>query len=179
MARYLFQLKNPRIFKLSTLSMSIEKEYFLRSRFVSTLQKLHPHTPPLFGTMNVQQMVEHFAYDSLQTANGRKSFTEILTPADKLPKVRAYMLSDNAFKEGIRNPLMSNTPGPLLHHTLPTAISVLQEELIYFFRHFENNPTATTRNPFFGDLNFEENVHLLHKHALHHLRQFGLTPPFV
>jgi hypothetical protein len=34
----------------------------------------------------------------------------------------------------------------------------------------------TTRNPFFGDLNFAENVHLLHKHALHHLRQFGVVP---
>ena len=141
--------------------MSIEKEYFLRSRFISTLQKLHPHTPPQFGTMSVQHMVEHFAYDSLQTANGRKIFTEILTPPDKLPKVRAYMLSDNPFKEGVRNPLMSDVPGPLQHHTLQTAISVLQEELIYFFKHFENNPTTTTRNPFFGDLNFEENVHLL------------------
>lgn len=159
--------------------MSIEKEYFLRSRFISTLQKLHPNTPALFGTMTVQHMVEHFAYDSLQIANGRKSFTEIHTPPDKLPKVRSYMLSNNPFKEGVRNPLMSDTLAPLQHHTLQTAISVLQEELIYFFKHFENNPTTTTRNPFFGDLNFEENVHLLHKHALHHLRQFGMTPPFV
>ena len=159
--------------------MSIEKEYFLRSRFISTLQKLHPHTPPLFGSMSVQQMVEHFAYDSLQTANGRKNFAEIFTPPDKLPKVRAYMLSDHPFKEGVRNPLMSETPAPLQHHSLQAAIGVLQEELIHFFQHFENNPNSTTRNPFFGDLSFEENVHLLHKHALHHLRQFGMTPPFV
>ena len=159
--------------------MSIEKEYFLRSKFISTLQRLHPHTPPQFGTMSVQHMVEHFTYDSLQTANGKKVFTEILTPADKLAKVRAYMLSDNPFKEGVHNPLMKETPGPLLHHTLQAAIGVLQEELICFFQYFENNPSLTTRNPFFGDLNFEENVHLLHKHALHHLRQFGMIPPFV
>jgi hypothetical protein len=159
--------------------MSIEKEYFLRSKFVSTLQKLHPATPPQFGTMNVQQMVEHFTYDSLQTANGRKIFTEILTPTDKLAKVRAYVLSDTPFKEGVKNPLMKDTPEPLQHHTLQVAISALQEELIEFFLYFENNPGLTTRNPFFGDLNFEENVHLLHKHALHHLRQFGITPPFV
>jgi hypothetical protein len=159
--------------------MSIEKEYFLRSKLVSTLQKLPPDTPPKFGTLNVQQMVEHLAYDALQTANGRKVFLDIVTPAEKLGKVKAFMLSDTPFKEGVRNPLMKDSPGPLQHHTLQAAINVLQEELIYFFQYFENNPHLTTRNPFFGDLNFEENVHLLHKHALHHLRQFGITPPFV
>lgn len=159
--------------------MSIEKEYFLRSKFISNLQKLRPDIPPQFGNMNVQQMVEHFTYDSLQTANGRKVFTDILTPTDKLEKVRAFMLSDMPFKEGIRNPLMKEAAVALQHHTLQAAINTLQEELIYFFQCFENNPHLTTRNPFFGDLNFEENVHLLYKHALHHLRQFGITPPFV
>lgn len=159
--------------------MSIEKEYFLRSKFISNLQKLRPDTPPQFGSMNVQQMVEHFTYDSLQTANGRKVFTEILTPAHKLEKARAFMLSDMPLKEGVKNPLMKESPAPLQHHTLQAAINALQEELIELFHYFEHNPYLTTRNPFFGDLNFEENVHLLHKHALHHLRQFGMTPPFV
>jgi hypothetical protein len=159
--------------------MSLEKEFFLRSRFVSCLQQLHPSTAPLFGKMNVQQMVEHFAYDSLQTASGRRQFHEILTPPDKLPKVKAYMLSDNPFKEGVLNPLMAEEPAPLQHNTLHGAIGVLQEELIHFFTYFEKNPGARTRNPFFGDLDFEENVHLLHKHALHHLRQFGKRPPFI
>jgi hypothetical protein len=39
---------------------------------------------------------------------------------------------------------------------------------------FQENHMQQTRNPFFGDLNFEENVHLLYKHALHHLKQFGV-----
>ena len=159
--------------------MSLEKEFFLRSRFVACLQQLTPHTKPLFGKMNVQQMVEHFANDSLPTASGKRVFNDILTPADKLSKARAYMLSDHPFKEGIRNPLMSEEPAPLIHHTLQASIGVLHVELIDFFRHFEVNPSATTRNPFFGDLTFEENVHLLHKHALHHLRQFGMRPPFL
>ena len=158
--------------------MSLEKEYFLRSRFVSCLQRLDPNTKPLFGKMNVQQMVEHFANDSLPTASGKRLFTDILTPADKLPKVRAYMLSDQPFREGTRNPLMSEEPAQARYHTLQASINELQVELIEFFSYFEKNPLATTRNPFFGDLDFEQNVHLLYKHALHHLRQFGMTPPF-
>jgi hypothetical protein len=39
--------------------------------------------------------------------------------------------------------------------------------LIYFFEAFENDHNLVTRNPLFGDLNFEQNVQLLHKHALH------------
>jgi hypothetical protein len=49
--------------------------------------------------------------------------------------------------------------------------------MIYFFEVFEKDTALVTRNPFFGDLNFEQNVQLLYKHSLHHLRQFGVEPP--
>jgi hypothetical protein len=64
----------------------------------------------------------------------------------------------------------------LQHATLQAAIGELQQELINFFEVFENNPQLLTRNPFFGDLNFDQNVQLLYKHALHHLKQFGVEP---
>jgi len=52
-----------------------------------------------------------------------------------------------------------------IFYTVFTQIPV--EPII--FTAFANNPSLITTNPFFGDLNFEENVYLLHKHALHHL----------
>jgi predicted DNA-binding protein with PD1-like motif len=61
-------------------------------------------------------------------------------------------------------------------HTVQAAIGKLQEELIHFFEVFEKNTSLTSLNPFFGVLNFEENIQLLHKHALHHLKQFGVEP---
>jgi len=73
--------------------------------------------------------------------------------------------------------LMDEEPAPLQYKTVQAAIGALQQELIYFFETFEKNPELVTRNPFFGDLNFEQNVQLLYKHALHHLRQFGVEPP--
>ncbi len=72
---------------------------------------------------------------------------------------------------------MPEEPVHTRHATLQAAIGELQEELIAFFEAFEKDPHLLTRNPFFGDLNFEQNVQLLYKHALHHLRQFGAEPP--
>jgi hypothetical protein len=91
--------------------------------------------------------------------------------------MREFMMSNKPFKENTKNPLMGEDPAPLRYKTVQGAIGALQQELIYFFEAFENDPALLTRNPFFGDLNFEQNVHLLYKHALHHLRQFGVESP--
>jgi hypothetical protein len=50
-----------------------------------------------------------------------------------------------------------------------------QGEIDHLFSVFKNNNQHTTRNPFFGDLDFEMNVQFLHKHEQHHLRQFEVT----
>jgi hydroxymethylglutaryl-CoA reductase len=54
------------------------------------------------------------------------------------------------------------------------AVQELKNELYNFEKAFENNSSKTITNPFFGDLNFEEWTHLLHKHFEHHCRQFSL-----
>ena len=71
---------------------------------------------------------------------------------------------------------MGEEPAPLRYKTIQAAIGGLQQELIYFFEAFEKNPQLITRNPFFGDLNFEQSLQLLYKHAVHHLKQFGVEP---
>ena len=156
--------------------MSIEKENFLRTKLVSYLQRLDPGTPARWGRMNVQQMIEHYAGDAVRNANGRLKMDTIMTPPENLQRMREFMMSDKPFKENTKNPLMGEEPAPLRYKTVQGAIGALQQELIYFFEAFENNPELITRNPFFGDLSFEQNVQLLYKHALHHLRQFGVEP---
>ena len=156
--------------------MSFEKENFLRTKLVRYLQQLDPATPPRWGKMSVQKMIEHFAGDAVRNASGRLKIDTILTPPENLQRMRDFMMNDKPFKENTRNPLLGEEPGPLRFKTVQAAIGGLQQELIYFFEAFEKNPSLITRNPFFGDLNFEQNVQLLHKHALHHLRQFGVVP---
>ena len=157
--------------------MSFEKENFLRTKLVAYLQRLDPATLPCWGKMNVQQMVEHYAGDAVQNASGRLKIDNIMTPPENLERMREFMMSNKPFKENTKNPLMDEEPAPLRYKTVQAAIGALQQELIYFFEAFEKNPELVTRNPFFGDLNFEQNVQLLYKHALHHLRQFGVEPP--
>jgi hypothetical protein len=156
--------------------MSIEKENFLRTRLVSLLQQLDPGTPPHWGKMNVQQMIEHYAGDAVRNASGRLKIDTVLTPPENLQRMRDFLMSEKPFKENTKNPLMAEEPAPLRYKTVQAAIGALQQELIYFFEAFEKDTNLITRNPFFGDLNFEQNVQLLYKHALHHLRQFGVVP---
>ena len=156
--------------------MSIEKENFLRTKLVTYLQRLNPDTAAQWGKMSVQQMIEHYAGDAVRNASGRLKIDHIMTPPENLGRMREFMMSDKPFKENTRNPLMEEEPPAPRYKTMQGAIGALQQELIYFFEAFEKEPQLVTRNPFFGDLNFEQNVQLLYKHALHHLRQFGVEP---
>jgi hypothetical protein len=156
--------------------MSFEKENFLRTKLVRYLQQLDPATPPRWGKMSVQQMVEHFSGDAVRNANGRLKFDTIVTPAEKIQRMREFMMSDKPFKENTKNPLLGEEPVPLRYKTIQAAIGALQQELIYFFEAFEKDHQFVTRNPLFGDMTFEQSVQLLYKHALHHLRQFGVEP---
>lgn len=155
--------------------MNFEKEDFLRTRFISFLQQLDPATAPRWGKMNVQQMIEHFA-DMVRWANGKVKHEKIHTPLERLHAYREFLMSDKPFKENTKNPFMDEQPAPVHHKTVQAAIGELHEELIHFFEVFEKNPQLIVRNPFFGDLNFDQSIQLLHKHALHHLRQYGVEP---
>jgi hypothetical protein len=156
--------------------MNFEKENFLRTRFIRYLQQLDPATLPKWGKMNVQQMVEHFNIDAVRVASGKTKFAEILVSPAQLQKMHEFLVSDKPFKKELKNPLLAEEPASLRFNTVQAAIGSLHEELIYFFEVFEKDQGLTTRNPFYGDLNFEQNVQLLYKHALHHLRQFGIEP---
>jgi hypothetical protein len=155
--------------------MSIEKENFLRTKLVQYLQRLDPRTTPAWGKMSVHQMIEHFAGDAVRVASGKIRMEKIMTPPENLGRMREFMMSEKPFKENTKNPLLAEEPAPLHFKTVQAAIGALQQELIYFFEAFEKDPALITRNPFFGDLNFEQNVQLLYKHAIHHLRQFGVN----
>lgn len=152
-----------------------QKLAFLQTGFVQQLEKIPADTPPIFGKMTLQQMVEHFS-DSVRIASGKNSILEFVTPVEHMEKMQAFMLSDKPFRENTPNPLMPDIPPPVTHPRIEDALAELKKEIGYFVDSFNGNANRVTRNPFFGDLNFDQNVHLLYKHALHHLRQFGVSP---
>ena len=99
----------------------------------------------------------------------------MVNQGERLQQAREFLFTEKPFAQNIKNPFISETPPAPRKATIQGAIEKLQQELNYFFNVFENNPSLTTHSPFFGELDFAGNVHLLHKHALHHLRQFGLV----
>lgn len=155
--------------------MFTEKEIFLQAKFIPLLQRLNAAEPARWGKMNVQQMIEHFT-DVMMVASGKIKLP-VVTPEDKLPRLREFMISEKPFKENTKSPVLGDEPLPPRKRTKEAATGKLQEELIHFFETFQKNPALKTNNPVFGELNYEENIQLLYKHALHHLKQFGIEPP--
>jgi hypothetical protein len=152
--------------------MDTRKASFLKEQFVSLLTQISSDTLPHWGKMTLQQMTEHFS-DSVGIASGRM-VKPMVTPEADVEKMQAFLMSDRPFRENTPNPNMPEIPAPVRNATIKAALSELQNEIDYFFAQFEKNDHLTTCNPFFGHLNFDQNVQLLYKHALHHLRQFGV-----
>jgi hypothetical protein len=160
--------------ELATLKIGcMDKKNFLRNRLVPLLRQLPSDTPPQWGRMTLQQMVEHFS-DAMRMASGKMVVTDIVTPSEHLERMREFMKSDKPFRENTVNPLMPVVPAPVKNPSLDAALDELQQEVDHFFTVFEKNNQGITRNAFFGDLDFEENLQLLTKHAQHHLKQFGV-----
>lgn len=151
-----------------------EKAEFLKSRFIPLLKQIPTDRQPSWGKMTLQQMIEHFS-DSVRIASGKTVVQDIITPEEQLDKIRAFLMSEKPFRENTPNSLMPVVPAPVRNVSMNDAVNELQKQLNFFFSVFEKNNLQVTRNPFFGDLNYEQNVHLLHKHALHHLKQFGIS----
>jgi hypothetical protein len=145
---------------------------FLKNEFIPRLQQLESTAKGNWGVMNGQEMVEHLC-DAVKNASGRL-VVPLLNQGERLEKSRQFLESEKPFKENTKNPLIAD-PFPLRKPSMQAAIAKLTQELDYFFLVFENNPNLTTLNPIFGELDYTQNVQLLHKHAMHHLRQFGLV----
>lgn len=153
----------------------MDKETFLQSALVKAIAGIAPDCQPAWGKMNVQQMTEHLSRDAFRVASGKITFP-LMTPAEHIPKMQHFIMSDMLFKENTVNRLMAADPVPEVHTAMPAALAELQAEIDDFFTIYTAQPQFKVVNPFFGELTYELQVNLLHKHALHHLRQFHVMP---
>lgn len=152
-----------------------EKAAFLQQEFPELLRRLNPATPPLWGKMNVQQMIEHFS-DALRIANGKDVYNAVLPP-EQVEKMQQFLRSEKPFRENTRNPMLASEPQPERWPTVADAIGELEQEVNDLLDVYGQDKEKLITNPLFGDLNYEDQLQLLYKHALHHLRQFGVSYP--
>ncbi|MES2703532.1 MAG: hypothetical protein V4649_12890 [Bacteroidota bacterium] len=151
-----------------------KKADFLKNEYTKILSRIPLDAGQIWGKMNVQQMIEHMS-EYVRIASGKMPM-QTITPEDQVPSMQSFLATEKPFRENTPNSLMSETPMPVKHSDVNAAIKELQGEIDHFFEVHMIDPNKSTPNPFFGTLNFDQQIQLLHKHALHHLRQFGVNP---
>ncbi len=150
----------------------MNKLFFIQNEFPKLVSILNGDEKGKWGVLNALQMVEHMA-DSVNMATG-KNKQKLHTPPEHVQAYKNFAMSDKEFKPNTKNALMSETPIPSKTNSVKEAIKEYNESVANFISYFENKKETTLTNPFFGELNFDEWIHLLHKHAVHHCKQFGL-----
>lgn len=150
-----------------------QKEQFLRSGFVVALKTINPDTAPIFGKMNPQQMLEHMA-EYIRFGYGNPIITQVFYTSESLEKVRQFVMSEHPFRDNTPNPILSEIPKPVRFSSYQAALEDVEIALNELFTAFENNKELEVASPFFGMLDYKMSIQLLHKHAQHHLRQFGV-----
>lgn len=151
----------------------MDKKKFLKEDFTKLLSTLAADQKGKWGKMNAQQMVEHMS-GAFRVGSGKHPEKAMHSP-EITQKSYNFMMSEKPFRENTPNQLLPEEPVPVNHKSMADAVAELQAEIDYFFKVYSENEGLRTINPFFGNLNFEEQVQLLHKHATHHAKQFGLV----
>lgn len=154
--------------------MDQDKASFIKTTFPEWISHLAADTEPLWGKMNVQQMVEHVT-GFFKISTDQIHFP-MVTPEEHLPKSKEFLLSDKQFRENTKAPVLPEEPLPVREPDLNTAKARLKEAIENFFAFYELHPDKKIAHPVFGPLNFEEWILLHYKHVTHHARQFGLLP---
>ena len=153
--------------------MYSDKKEFLQHKVIPLLRNAHPLTPPKWGKMSFQHMVEHMVL-VMKNANGKLQVKDMKTPPEKIQAFQDFIMSDKEFRENTKSPAFPEEPLPLRFNSAEEGINKLETEMKDFFNVYEDTPDLKVRNPVFGDLDYEHAVTLLYKHAQHHLKQFGL-----
>lgn len=138
--------------------------------FIEKLHTLDPATPPQWGGMNAQQMVEHLAF-IVKISNGKIKL-QCITPPERLPKTLAFLESDSPLPRNFQAPGLEQLP-PLKHASISEAIEKLKQEVQLFNKHF-GQENAVEIHPVFGPLDHQQWTRFHRKHFEHHLTQFGL-----
>ena len=135
------------------------------------LNRLSSSKTPLWGKMNAQEMVEHLS-DMLMMSRGTGDFT-IDVDAETIARRQQFLLSDKEMAKNIAVPFTKEII-ELRHDELELALDEFTEEWMNFTEYYENNPSASVINPYYGALDFNLWLKMHDKHFMHHFKQFGL-----
>lgn len=126
---------------------------------------------PLWGTMSLQHMIEHLIMVYDRSSDGIP-YT-IHTPSEKLPRLKAFLESNQAFVKDFKASFLPTEPVPYRYSSIEEATEELILARKRFNDFFKDKPKDFTVNHVvFGPLNYAEWVRFHDKHVGHHLAQF-------
>jgi len=152
-----------------------EIEQFLTHEFVPTLRKLSLDTPPVWGTMNVWQMIEHIAWP-FKASNGQFKMP-LTTPEDKVERIKNIgLLNDKPMQRNFNNPILTDEMRKPRNASVDASLIELQNDINLFIQYFKTRESNHTEiHNIFGPLNYNEWLQFHYKHVKHHLEQFGVV----
>lgn len=144
-------------------------------QMLQALNKLEATTQPKWGTMNAQRMVEHLTEMLIASAgNPIEGFNQLLIPEDKLPKMLAFLDSDDPMPREFKAPFAPEVY-ELKNEELELAIDELVDAWLNYEEYYETHPTATQLHPYYGMCDKTKWDRIHQKHFTHHFQQFGLV----
>lgn len=133
------------------------------------ISKLNPQSTPLWGKMNVSQMVKH-CQKPLHVADGTLSLKRSLI---------GFLFGKMAKKGFIKNPELKKNMPTAPEFKITNTPEFQQEwqvlhDLVKTFGNIGPAVIVNKTHPFFGTMDEEEWGILQYKHLDHHLRQFNV-----
>ncbi len=145
---------------------------FFHHQLSEAIVDLKESTPPSWGTMSAQHMIEHLVW-AFRCSTGALEL-RCHTPEHLRDRTKRFLYDARPTPRCFKNPELGETPPPLEFSNLSDAQRALREEVILFCDHFRAYPKAIHTHPIFGPLSAEEWQRSHFKHCYHHLMQFGL-----
>ncbi|MBX2874658.1 MAG: phenylacetic acid degradation bifunctional protein PaaZ [Saprospiraceae bacterium] len=137
------------------------------------LDKLTEEHTAEWGILTPQHMVEHLEF-FMQMAIGKVE-TEIITPANRIPRFQESLFNYRAMHRSFDHPLLKEKElEDLRFDSLETAKTALLSVLDEYEAFFKENPGVETPNTIFGMLDKQLWDLMNRKHFHHHFSQFGL-----
>lgn len=137
-----------------------------RQEIIDRINKLTPESKPLWGKMNVSQMLHHNTLPmelALQNPKPPRQFMGRIFGG----MVKKKILSPEPFKKNGFTPKEFKVVNEF-------DFNQQKEKLLSLINKFERGSITDTVHPFFGNMTEDNYGELQFKHLDHHLQQFGV-----
>jgi hypothetical protein len=148
------------------------RDRFFRDHLARALAALAESSPPRWGAMTAQQMVEHLAW-GFEVSTGRAT-VDCTVPEARRERFKSFLRDNTPMMHEFRNPALAAGLPPLRHGGLAEARAALAVEVTRFLEQERTAPSTVYTHPVFGPITVEEWARAHFKHSYHHLLQFGL-----